>query len=493
LRLAEFATPDPSAITTTAAFQNWANPYTPLPYQADFHAARWKYKYRWLSAGVGTGKTVSAEEEDLYYTQAIAPGMNGIILCPDYGTFHQVVLETMEQWWPPIWTIHTKGGLPEIHVDTPRGISKIFVRVGSNKRSVRNISGLQAAWAHVEEAGRIHEGERAIYFVKQRLRESEIEYTDRQGAKHKLTGPIHYSGTPWPGYLVDEFGCGDGHPPHALTTGYVSKTQSPEGEPDIHWWIRQARTSDNPHLPKGFVAQQYAGGTDSEWAQQELEGQIVQSRGRMIHNFHQDTHVIPHTDALELLRQCGDRAGGVDPGWAHPAALIWGGFLHGGGRAVIAGEWVRSGMNDEDLAFEMFKTQRDHGVGDFYVPPERYEGFKKRCRGFYVDGKRYEVHGVKKASNDRAAGWSAIRNLCSVVRQWGRPGLLVSDQCPHLISQLVALRRPTDIELNTGIVSGLAREGQTMAMEDDAADAARYLLHSGTKDRARYDPSWQGY
>jgi hypothetical protein len=451
--------------------------YDPLPYQEDFHRARWGYPYRWLSAGVGTGKTVAAIMEDFYYTQIFAPGKNGIILCPDYATFEQVIMSAIEKWWPPIWECRHVSGLPELRVATPTGeTSKIFVRVGSNKRSVRSINGLEAAWAHVEEGGRIHEGERAFYFLEQRLREDEIIYTDASGRERRITGPVHVSGTPWPGWLVDEFRCGDGHPPTALRSGYTT---------DGSHWIRQARTRDNPHLPEEFIERQYAGGTDNEWAQQELEGQIVQSQGRMLHNVHRSSHVIPADEAMFMFQQCPTKDCAVDFGFDHPAALAIGGWLPGGGGTVTVKEWVHAGRDDEELGYQVWLAQRDLGVQCVYLPPEEFESRKKKwTKGFYYQDTKYRIRNVRKADNARAAGWSTMRSNAAMKRKGlveARPGWLISEDCPNIIEQAIKLRRATDIELQMGQAKGVQKEGATMPMVDDAIDAERYRQQTGGK------------
>jgi hypothetical protein len=448
--------------------------YRPLPYQADFHRARWEFPYRWLSAGVGTGKTAAALAEDLFYTQVIAPGHNGIILCPDYATFEQTVMEAVEKWWPNIWDLRHVAGLPELRVETPKGISKIFVRVGSNRRSVRSIGGLEASWAHVEEGGRIHEGERAWYYLEQRLRESEIVYRTQDGVERRITAPIHVSGTPWPGWLIDEFRCGTGHPPSALVHGY-----SNDGE----HWIRQVRTRDNPYLPSKFVERQYAKGTESEWAQQELEGQIVQSRGRILHNFHRDVQVIPHAEAMFLfhLSNRGSRGGGVDFGWTDPAALAYGAELPGGGRAVQIGEWYKAGVDDEVQAFEARRLQLQHGIMNWWHPPDDPGTTKKWRSGFWYEGKKYRVHGVHDADASRASGWSSLRTLLAPVRRGTSdaiPGLLISERCVETIREAEDLRRPTEIEM--GQAKGHTKDGATIG-DEHAVSALRYWLHTATR------------
>jgi hypothetical protein len=462
--------------------------YVPTPYQRDFHCARWRYPFRWLSAGVGTGKTVCALEEDLNYTQVIAPGKNGIILCPDYATLEQVVVPKLIEWWPPIWELRHVAGLPELRVQTPKGLSTIFVRVGSNKRSVRSISGLEAAWAHVEEGGRIHEGAVAWYYLQQRLREPDpndpggagISYTDTRGQTHSITGPVHVSGTPWPGWLIDEFKCGEGHPPEALVSGY-----SNDGE----HWIRQARTRDNPHLPEDFIERQYAKGVDSEWAQQELEGQIVQAMRRMVHNFYRETHTKTHAEAMAIYRDCPHKDIGVDFGFGHPAAMTVGGWRGGGAGTVTVREWCKAGRDDEELGYQVWKAQKELGARNVYLPPEEFESRRQRWRkGFYYNNgggdRKYHIRHIKRADNSRAAGFSTMRNNCTVRMQgMGEAGYgwVVSEECPNLIQQTIDARRPTDIEIQMGQAKGADREGAIVPMEDDALDAERYRQQTGGK------------
>lgn len=454
------------------------SPYAPLPYQAALHRARWLYPFRWLCAGVGTGKTVCALMEDLYYLLVLAPGKNGIILCPDYATFEQTIMPKIMVWWPPIWTLRHVAGLPELQVRTPAGISAVFVRVGSNKRSVRSIAGLEATWAHVEEGGRIHEGAIAWYYLQQRLRESEIVYIDGGGIERRVTGPTHVSATPMPGWLIDEFKCGEGHPLGIARKGYPS---------DKLHWIIQARTRDNPHNPPEYIERQYANGTTSEWAQQELEGAIVQGMRRMIHNFHRATHVKPDAEVMRIYRGCEIKDIGVDFGYT--ASMTVGGWRGGGTGTVTAREWVGHNRDDEELGFEVWKAQRELGARNVYLPPEEFKARKRRwSRGFYYRDRKYRITGIKQADNSRAAGFSTMRNNATVRPQGWVDGMMdagfgwiVSDRCPNLIEQTIDARRPTDIEIQMGHAKGGDREGAIIPMEDHALDAERYRQQTGGK------------
>jgi hypothetical protein len=425
---------------------------------------------------VGAGKTRWAIEEDLIYTQVLAPRQNGLIVVPDYGTFGDVIIPEIEQHWPrDIWRVAYPLNRPELRVQTPEGLVKIFVRSGQNRRVVRAIAGLQVSWAHFEEGGRIFEGAMAWDLAMERLRGKSIIYNGT-----RIHGPIHLSGSPWPGWLPELFECEEGHPPDALVTGY---------SPKPGYWIRQAKTEDNNTLAPEF-AERMRAKFGPDWAAQEIDGQITQFALRILHNFFVSIHVIPHEEAMKkyaMVRE-GRREGGVDFGSTDPASLVYGGWL-AGHQAVVIGEWYRSGQNHEDQGYEAWKIAREYGTDRWYCPHDQPQAVNKWRRGFHRarDGKTYRVDGVVDADTrggSRAAGFSTIRNLLAIKAN-EEPGLYISDKCVNLIREMRRLRRPDKNEAGRS-----PKEGETDPRDDDhAVDAMRYWLHtsiSAARHRTSY-------
>ncbi len=472
-----------------------ASAYRPFFYQANLHKARWDFPYRWLSGGVGSGKTIWAIHEMLYFTQEFAPGSNGLIVVPDYRTFEQVIEPELHNWWPPgIWRIDRGVKGPMIKVRTPKGIVTIFIRSGSNKRHVRTINGLTISWAYFEEGGRVFEGELAWKFTLERLRGAVINYKGR-----RLQGPIWVSGSPWPGWMVKEFGCEDGHPEEAWRTGYC-----PDSSDELKRliFIHAAKTEFNTAIPPEHAYRMRLR-FGEEWAAQELDGQVVQARGRILHNFYPSTHVRePEEVMLRFARtQRDNRFMGLDFGGGSSAsANLAGAWERFGEQALLANEWYGWQKDEEEQGYHAWRVQQDLDIRGVYVPHDRPSNKRRLKKGFYYHGRKkadwtqdrsnwYSVDHLKDAQdgpNTREPGFSVIRNLLSVDHKTMEPRLIISKQCENWIREAKEARRPDAFD-----ETKLSKPGEiAKGLDDHALDASRYPLFTDSTTVGTAGPSF---
>ncbi len=210
--------------------------------------------------------------------------------------------------------------------------------------------------------------------------------------------------------------------------------------------VVRASTLSNPYLNTGEkerFERQY-GGTSRE--EQALHGGFAAAQGLVYSNFSRDTHVIPHQEAVDRVRD-GWRMYGYDAGWNDPRVLI------------------EVGKTDYDqlVALDEFYRSESH-VSDAIKWLERND--KPRgtihCEHEPADMERFDAAGypTEKADKSLDAGIDEVRNRLKPDDD-GRRGLLVSDNCEHLIQEILGYK-----EEHVG----------TSAAEDHCCDATRYVI-----------------
>ncbi len=438
--------------------------YAPYPHQFDFHAARDKYRYRWLVTGVGAGKTTAAVMEMLIL--ATRYKCAGLIVVPKFSVLHDVILPCLHERWPPeLWRLSWIGGRPAIRVKAPHGETVIFVRSAENRRTVEDINGVTVGWAYLEEAGRMPQGELAWKYTLGRLRAQNSPRC------------AFIAASPRPGWLPRVFGVEEGLPVTARSTGGA--------ETKPNYWVRRAYTMDNKSLPKDYVDSLIAayGGA---FARQEIYGDIIDTEGRIFPDYSPLLHVIPHKIALELWRKVpgNARSIGVDWGWSEPAATLIGGWYDGA--MIVVDEWYHDhkGHLEQGVwtmgAIDRYKTRY------LYADPEDRENMMTWKRGYEFKGVKVRPLPIQKAINDWLPGVDHLRGLMPIRgvgrvdhpgrpagNLIGRPDLLISDRCKNLDREL----RDYHEELARPNMSLRERaEGPNHAI-----DALRYIVHSSRR------------
>jgi hypothetical protein len=434
--------------------------YQPEWHQYDFHQARNTHHFRWLCTGVGAGKTYAAVIEALILALYVNPGCPGLIVVPDFSTYADVIKPLIQALWPEeVYDFRTVMNRPAIDVYTPKGVSRIFLRSAHNRQNVDKINGLTVAWIYLEEAGRFKCGELAWKYCLERLRY-----------------PAPYNGifvaaSPRPGWLPHAFDVQDGLPSEALRQGYSPK-------PD--YYVRQAKTEWNTFNPGHYAERMRAVFGDGDFANQELDGAIVQASGLIYADFTQGLHVVrPETARAMFERSCRRRIGGTDWGWTAPGACEWGGWVEDGHTFVVLNEWYKPGCQIEQQGAETYEASpRDT---TFYCDTAEPRNIHKWKSGFKWQGKKYELD-ARDADKAWQAGTDTVRNLLhrrSNVEHPelginGAPRLYISSDCKNLIRELREYRDANDPEDDKP-----TKEGETVG-DDHAIDALRYAIYTST-------------
>ncbi|WP_254542784.1 terminase large subunit domain-containing protein [Halomarina pelagica] len=229
----------------------------------------------------------------------------------------------------------------------------------------------------------------------------------------------------------------------------LEQRQDADGEP-IGLDIKVVRASvlDNPYLTDGEKARfkrKYAG-TGKE--QQALHGGFAAATGLVYSSFSRETNVLSHAEALDRLNDTDEwRIYGYDAGWNDPRVLLEAGQTPYG-QIVVLDEFYRSETHVEDVIGWL--RRHDKPQGFIVCEHEPADITKFRQAGYRAE----------RANKSLDAGIAEVRWRFESDGE-GRPGLLISDRCQHLIRELLSYKE-THV--------------RTATAEDHAADALRYLI-----------------
>lgn len=183
-------------------------------------------------------------------------------------------------------------------------------------------------------------------------------------------------------------------------------------------------------LPRGYVARllESYGGWDSPLARQELAGAFLRMAGPVFPQFSRTDHIAP-LDSAEAWRLLQQRTGGIDFGGVSPTALIAAG-LDATGRVRAYAEWYKHEATIDDLVGAMADMQREAGISKWAADPAGAKEIQKlRNSGFNVLPAQ---HGNKIKLRVQLVG-------ARLKKHGGRPGLLITNGCPNLVTELESL------------------------------------------------------
>jgi hypothetical protein len=214
----------------------------------------------------------------------------------------------------------------------------------------------------------------------------------------------------------------------------------------------RASTLENPYLDAGETdrfERQY-GGTSRE--AQALHGGFAAAQGLVYSNFSRDTHVIPHSDAVDRTRDSW-RIYGYDAGWNDPRVLLEIGKT-GYDQLVVLDEFYKSESHVSDAVAWLKRNDKPRGTIHCEHEPADIE--KLDAAGYRTE----------KANKSIDAGIDEVRKRLEPDDS-DRPGLLVSDNCEHLIQEFLGYKEE--------------HVGTTQA-DDHCLDCARYACMGETTD-----------
>jgi hypothetical protein len=229
----------------------------------------------------------------------------------------------------------------------------------------------------------------------------------------------------------------------------LEQRQDADGDPiglDIE--VVTASVLDNPYLTEGDkerFRRKYEGTSKEEQA---LHGGFAAATGLVYSSFSREQHVIDHTDAVDAVDDTDEwRMYGYDAGWNDPRVLLEIGKTPYN-QLVVLDEFHASESHVED-AVEWLQQNRK-SKGPIYAEHEPADIEKFRQAGY----------GAKEAEKSIDAGISEVRQRLEIDDD-GRPGLLVSDNCEHLIREFLGYKEE--------------HVGKSGA-DDHALDALRYAV-----------------
>jgi len=283
----------------------------------------------------------------------------------------------------------------------------------------------------------------------------------------------------------------------------LEKRRDASGDPiGLRIEVLRASTLDNPYLSDGEKARferQY-GGTDRE--EQALHGGFAAAQGLVYSQFSRDTHVLPHTDAQELV-EGGWRIYGYDAGWRDPRVLVEIGKT-AYDQFIVLNEFYERNAHVEDVIRWLERNDKPRGTIYCEHEPSDIEkfgrsGYSAEKAAKSLDGgisemrKRLETDGnisisskkkpvvpIRSYRVTKSGDSTSLRNAESTSKSTedetengskvslereepSRVGLLVSDHCEHLIREFLSYKEE--------------HVGKSNA-DDHCLDSLRYCLHT---------------
>jgi PBSX family phage terminase large subunit len=397
----------------------WTVPYVPHSKQEPFHSDRYRYKFRLISGGTGSGKTVAGVWEMLSYLLDDNPGAVGYIFEPTYRLVRRILIPTLERLL----------GYPIESNFVVQNYSKTDNRIDFRNGSKLWFGGLEDPEMaegpnidviQVDEARLVRHFDVAWRVVQRRIRGS---------VPGKYPTGAYVTTTP--------------NAPKSFLHGFFEDPK--QRDPESH--VYRMSIYDNPHLTQDYIKGVERGHTGGR-GERFLYGRFAAVGGGIIpfdSTVHELTSII-HTMLKEVIY-------GVDFGYTNPACILAVGF-DGDGRAYVLEEFYEKEMSHDQLVTEAKDMCSRHGRGRFYCDrsePETIEMFNS--------------HGLR-AEGSKAKRDEGIREMAGrfAVAGDGRPRIYILSECVNLIAELMEY-------------------DPKVKEYDHAVDALRYALASKMKRR----------
>jgi hypothetical protein len=433
----------------------------------------------WLCGGLGAGKTYLLAQWIYDMATVHCPGIDGLLVQPDYDTFHDVFLKTWQAAIPgegDVWkystTAGTRGSSRQLVIyyrkpDGERGETTVFVRSAMNAQTVKRIDGLTTVgWWALDEPARMLCGKMAFNKCIGRGR---VPTPLGRNPGLIVGSPDGFN------WLARAFGASQDHPAHGYTHGY-------EPDPKEHpgYYIRACRTTDNArHLAPGYADNMRIAYGDAFY-EQECNAALVRAQGQIFPGWHRAVHVVPHHCLLDLWQRKARRSvAGIDWGWASPSVVLPVGAT--AGEVVLVPDiHYKPQQQAEELGAAWHHFAGLYGLGAGAVcDPSEPANIEKLRVGFEWGGKRLTVP-ARAANNAWQHGVDTIRNLLHLRRgvphPWakGADGQPV-DGCPKLLLSERAEELAVEMD---GYRQKRVKEGKPPSEQaegpDHAIDALRY-------------------
>jgi len=366
-------------------------PYSPHDGQKPFHQARYKTKFRLISGGTGSGKTLGGVFEDLSWLIE-NPGCTVQIFEPTIPMVKKILIPTLERLLScPITSnpLVTDFNQTDKHIQFVKGGHLWF----GSLEEPENAEGENLDFAHVDEARLVPHFDIAWPSIQRRIRGS---------VPNKYpTGAIVTTTPDMPGSAIHNF-------------FENPKTKNPDAEV-----YRFSIDANAANLPAGYIENMKRIHTGS-YAERFIFGRFA-AVGMGCFPFDVTVHV---PDVLPT--QFSFVRYGLDFGWTNPSALVAIGF-DSDGRAYAIDEFYETQTTIDALVNEYRRMRELYGAGPLFCDPTELQTIQT-IHSMGVDARKYEY---KRADGIRELG-SRFKVLGD-----GKPRLFIGRQCVNLISELM--------------------------------------------------------
>jgi phage terminase large subunit-like protein len=227
---------------------------------------------------------------------------------------------------------------------------------------------------------------------------------------------------------------------------------------------------DNPTLT-GAAKAAVLSGLSQEERQARKSGKFVALHGTIYPEFAKQRFVIPE---METLPDPINVIVGIDPGFRHAAAVLWG-YVTPTDLMVIFHEGYYKGMNVAQVSKEIHAVNAYYNVQPAYYVMDPASRNKEHITGRSVQ-MAYADHQIVAIAgqNDVRAGINAVKERLEMELDEENPGgFQITANCDNLIRELVKYRwkKPSRV------MEGDPKEAP-VKKDDHAADALRYLVMS---------------
>lgn len=366
--------------------------FRPHEAQWPFHLGRHDWKYRLLSAGTGSGKTIAGVAEDVWWCLNY-PGIVGYIFEPVYKMIDRIIIPTLNLFFgSPFYESPYIASFTRQRM-LIRWYNGSSLWLGSLDEP-EQAEGANVDFIHVDEARLVKpdsKWEMAWRVIQRRLRGSGRGYP---------VGAWVTTTPNWPGTALHRF---FEHP----------KYKNPDAR------VFRMHIDDNvENLGKDFIEnmkRQHSGALYERF----IEGKFA---GEETATF--DFDYVAHVDGF-VKPEYGYISFGVDFGWTSPFVII-AVFFDNDGRAFVVDEFYQVRLSNIEIVNKCLEMQEKWGEGAFHCDPSspdtidtiRRSGMKTKLGNRNVEDGIMEIGGRFKDAGD------------------GRRRLYVSSKCVNLIEEL---------------------------------------------------------
>lgn len=382
------------------------------------------------------------------------PGLTTVIVRETYSELHKNFIVKLQDLYPP--EVFGYRYIKSEKMATFGNGSRIYFQAVDREESARKVQGIEFQFLIIDEAN--NHDERRLHRIF-----ASVRSPDRV-SQTGFIPTILMTGNP--GGMSDYY----------FKTRFIS--------PDYKVWrpyelthkdkytFVKSSLDDNYSLNRDEYRQNLES-LDEDLRKAWLLGDWSVFEGKFFTEFNLDTHVIPDFEPPREWR----RSMGFDLGYTgkHPAIGLIGALDPETNTIHIYDEYVGVGVV-EDYARAISDIYNRDKFEMIFADPSMFNSTIKSTNEQESPDKMFQREGlpIVRADNNRVNGWR-------IVKQWmhpdknGKPKLLVHERCQNLIQHLPLLRYAKS-------ENGIKKEDLDSRMQDDAADALRYLL-----------VSWMGY